>query len=84
MNIAIVGLGKYGTLLTEQLAKENHDIELITASFDTDSGYLWFVYDREILDANNQTISGSRDVLVRVALAKTDQVGEIVEVKERP
>ena len=29
MNIAIVGLGKYGTLLTEQLAKENHDIVVI-------------------------------------------------------
>ena len=29
MKIAIVGLGKYGTLLTEQLSKENHDIVVI-------------------------------------------------------
>ena len=29
MNIAIVGLGKYGTLLTSHLAKENHDIIVI-------------------------------------------------------
>lgn len=29
MNIVIIGLGKYGTFLTEQLAKENHDIIVI-------------------------------------------------------
>lgn len=29
MNIAIVGLGKYGTLLTSHLVKENHDIIVI-------------------------------------------------------
>ena len=29
MDIVIVGLGKYGTLLTSHLAKENHDIIVI-------------------------------------------------------
>ena len=29
MNIVIVGLGKYGTLLTEHLAKENHNVVVI-------------------------------------------------------
>ena len=29
MNIVIVGLGKYGTLLTDHLSKENHDIIVI-------------------------------------------------------
>ena len=33
MNIVIVGLGKYGVLLTSNLAKENHNIIVI----DTDS-----------------------------------------------
>ena len=29
MNIVIIGLGKYGIFLTEQLSKENHDIVVI-------------------------------------------------------
>ena len=29
MNIVIIGLGKYGRYLTEQLVKENHDIIVI-------------------------------------------------------
>ena len=32
MNIVIVGLGKYGTLLTDHLSKENHDIIVIDSN----------------------------------------------------
>ena len=32
MNIVIIGLGKYGRFLTEQLVKENHDIIVIDSN----------------------------------------------------
>jgi len=79
----------YGELsrycITEKDAvKEKHDLKLITADFDKEKGYLWFVYTQEALDSNNQTTSGSWDILVRATLNKTDDGWSVVDTKEHP
>ncbi len=80
---------KYGELsrycITEEDAvTEKHDLKLITADFNKDDGYLWFVYNQEGLDNNNQTTCGSWDVLVRATLEKTDEGWIVIDTKEHP
>ena len=80
---------KYGELsrycITEEDAvTEKHDLKLITADFNKDYGYLWFVYNQEGLDNNNQTTSGSCDILVRITLEKTSNGWIVVDTKEHP
>lgn len=81
--------GGFGELsrycITEEDAViEEHDLKLITADFDNNKGYLWFVYNQEALDSNNQTTMGSWDILVRATLEKTNQGWIVVDIKERP
>ena len=69
---------KYGELsryciTQEDAVTEKHDLKLITADFNKNKGYLWFVYNQEALDNNNQTTMGSWDILVRVTLEKINQ-----------
>ena len=68
----------------EEPVKEEHDLKLITADFDNNKGYLWFVYNQEALDSNNQTTMGSWDILVRATLEKTNQGWIVVDTKEHP
>jgi len=68
----------------EDAVKENHTLQLITADFDKEIGYLWFVYNQEALDSNNQTVRGSLDILVRATLEKTDYSWDVVNTKEHP
>ena len=80
---------KYGELsrycITEEDAvTEKHDLKLITADFNKDDGYLWFVYNQEGFDNNNQTTSGSWDILVRATLKKTDEGWIVIDTKEHP
>ena len=80
---------KYGELsrycITEEDAvTEKHNLKLITADFNKDDGYLWFVYNQEGLDNNNQTTSGSSDILVRITLKKTSDGWTVVDTKEHP
>ena len=80
---------KYGELsrycITEDDAvTEKHDLKLITADFNKDDGYLWFVYNQEGLNNNNQTTCGSEDVLVRATLEKTDDGWIVIDTKEHP
>ena len=80
---------KYGELsrycITEEDAvTEKHDLKLITADFNKDDGYLWFVYNQEGLDNNNQTTCGSRDILARATLEKTDEGWIVIDTKEHP
>ncbi len=79
----------YGELsrycITEEDAViEEHDLELVTADFDKNKCYLWFVYNQEAFDNNNQTTMGSRDILVRATLEKTNQGWIVVDTKEHP
>ena len=80
---------KYGELsrycITEEDAIiEEHDLKLVTADFNKNKGYLWFVYNRDAFDSNNQKIRGSRDILVRTTLEKTNQGWIVVDTKEHP
>ena len=63
---------------------EEHDLKLVTADFDEDKGYLWFVYNQEAFDGNNQTTHGAKDVLVRASVTKTDDGWLVVDTKEQP
>ena len=80
---------KYGELsrycITEEDAvTEKHDLKFITADFNKNKGYLWFVYNQEAFDNNNQKTSGSWDILVRVTVEKTNQDWIVVDTKEHP
>jgi len=80
---------KYGELsrycITEEDAViEEHDLKLVTADFNKNNGYLWFVYNQEAFDNNNQTTMGSWDILVRATLEKTNQGWIVVDTKEHP
>ena len=80
---------KYGELsrycITEEDAViEEHDLKLVTADFNKNKGYLWFVYNQEAFDNNNQTTMGSWDILVRATLEKTNQGWIVVDTKEHP
>ena len=68
----------------EDAVIEEHDLKLITADFDKNKGYLWFVYNQEVFDSNNQTTTGSWDILVRTTLEKTNQGWAVVDTKEHP
>ncbi len=68
----------------EDAVIEEHDLKLITADFDKNKGYLWFVYNQEALDSNDQTTMGSCDILVRATLEKTNQGWIVVDTKEHP
>ena len=68
----------------EDAVIEEHDLKLITADFDKNKGYLWFVYNQEALDNNEQTTMGSWDILVRATLEKTNQGWIVVDTKEHP
>ncbi len=68
----------------EDAVIEEHDLKLITADFDKNKGYLWFVYNQEALDSNEQTTMGSWDILVRATLEKTNQGWIVVDTKEHP
>ncbi len=63
---------------------EKHDLKLVTADFNKNKGYLWFVYNQEAFDSNNQTTMGSWDILVRTTLEKTNQDWVVVDTKEHP
>ena len=63
---------------------EEHDLKLVTADFNKNKGYLWFVYNRDAFDSNNQKIRGSRDILVRTTLEKTNYGWVVVDTKEHP
>ncbi len=71
-------------ITAEDAVTEKHDLKLITADFNKDDGYLWFVYNQEGFDSNNQTTSGSEDVLVRATLEKTDDGWIVIDTKEHP
>ena len=80
---------KYGELsrycITEEDAvTEKHDLKFVTADFNKNKGYLWFVYNQEAFDNNNQRTSGSWDILVRVTVEKTNQDWIVVDTKEHP
>lgn len=68
----------------EDAVTERHDLKLVTADFDENEGYLWFIYNQEALDSNNQTTSGSWDILVRTTLEKNNQGWAVVDTKEHP
>ncbi|MBR2477117.1 MAG: hypothetical protein IKB50_03160 [Clostridia bacterium] len=69
-------------IISEEAATETHNLKMITADFDKDNGYIWFVYNHEAFDNNGLMILGSRDVLVRATLNKTGQGWMIIETKE--
>ena len=68
----------------EDAVIEEHDLKLVTADFNKNNGYLWFIYNQEAFDNNNQTTMGSRDILVRATLEKTNQGWIVVDTKEHP
>jgi len=68
----------------EDAVIEEHDLKLVTADFNKNKGYLWFVYNQEAFDNNNQTTMGSRDILVRTTLEKNNQGWVVVDTKEHP
>ena len=68
----------------EDAVIEEHDLKLVTADFNKNNGYLWFVYNQEAFDINNQTTMGSWDILVRATLEKTNQGWIVVDTKEHP
>jgi len=68
----------------EDAVIEEHDLKLVTADFNKNNGYLWFVYNQEAFDSNNQTTMGSWDILVRATLEKTNQGWIVVDTKEHP
>ena len=68
----------------EDAVIEEHDLKLVTADFNKNNGYLWFVYNQEAFDNNNQTTMGSWDILVRTTLEKTNQGWIVVDTKEHP
>lgn len=71
--------------ITEENAViEEHDLKLVTADFNKNNGYLWFVYNQKAFDNNNQTTMGSWDILVRATLEKTNQGWIVVDTKEHP
>lgn len=68
----------------EEAMSEKHELKLITADFDKDKGYLWFVYNQDAFDGKNQKIRGSRDILVRITLANTNREWVVIYAKEHP
>ena len=68
----------------EDAVTENHKLKLVTANFENDKGYLWFVYSNEALDKNNKIISASGGILVRSVVEKTNQGWKIIDTKEHP
>lgn len=79
----------YGELsrycITEEDAiTEEHTLQLVTANFDKDKGYMWFVYNQKSFDRSNKSTGGSQDILVRLNLMKTDQGWIFVDAKEHP
>lgn len=68
----------------EDAVRENHSLRLITAEFDKETGYIWFVYDQKAFDSNNQIMSGASDILVRATVIKADDEWQVIDTREHP
>lgn len=68
----------------EDAVRENHNLRLVTAELDKETGYIWFVYNQKAFDGNNQITSGSSDILVRATVIKTDDEWKVIDTKEHP
>lgn len=63
---------------------EEHDIDLVTANFKEDTGYMWVVYTHVAYDQNNKLTYGSWDILARWELEKIDGIWTVIDTKEHP
>ena len=66
-------------------ADEKHSLELWSAHFDSDSGYMWVYYSAATYDANGNPISQSADIPSLWTVEK-NETGEwvVVGIKEHP
>ncbi len=83
---------KYGELsrysiITEyykDAISEEHKIDLITANFKENTGYMWVVYTHVAYDQKNELTYGSWDILARWELEKIDGIWTVINTKEHP
>lgn len=66
------------------VVKENHDIKFVTAKINGSTGYIWIRYSQEGLDKDGNRNTGSKDVLSRIELEKTDDVWTAIDIDEAP
>lgn len=78
-------LSRYATSSERGAADEKHSLELWSAHFDSDSGYMWVYYSAATYDANGNPISQSADIPSLWTVEK-NETGEwvVVGIKEHP
>ena len=78
-------LSRYSTSSERGAANEKHSLELWSAHFDSDSGYMWVYYSAATYDANGNPISQSADIPSLWTVEK-NETGEwvVVGIKEHP
>lgn len=78
-------LSRYATPLERGAVSEKHILKLLSAHFDSDSGYMWVHYSAATYDANGNPISQSSDVHSLWSVEK-NEAGDwvVVGIKEHP
>ena len=78
-------LSRYATPSERGATDEKHSLELWSAHFDSDSGYMWVYYSAETYDASGNPISQSADIPSLWTVEK-NEAGEwvVVGINEHP
>ena len=78
-------LSRYATPLERGAVSEKHILKLLSAHFDSDSGYMWVHYSAATYDADGKPISQSSDVSSFWSVEKNED-GDwvVVGIKEHP
>ena len=78
-------LSRYTTPLERGAIDEKHSLKLLSAHFDSDSGYMWVYYSAASYDANGKPISQSSDIPSLWSVEK-NEAGDwvVVGINEHP
>lgn len=78
-------LSRYTTPIERGAVSEKHTLKLLSAHFDSDSGYMWVHYSAASYDTNGNPISQSSDVHSLWSVEK-NEAGDwvVVGIKEHP
>lgn len=78
-------LARYATEEDRGAVSEKHDLDMLSAHFEDDSGYIWMRYSNSAYDADGNMICGNADILSLWYLEKDDS-GEwkVIDIKEHP
>ena len=84
---------KYGSLarfcpknrFVNTTVKETHELELVTAHVEENSGYLWIVYSQQCFDNAGDITGGSSNILSRWTIQKQSEgLWEVTDIFEHP